>query len=270
MKIIFTFLIILCSSLASAQCHDTRYNSHVKRMNLKGKVKSMTEVHYKARQGGESGIEVEYKVEYTFNKDGNLLERNQTRGDGTPLAKEVYSYTTSGQITGYRSYSNDKLSSKSVCDCDEKNNVLTQTLVMPNGMAFPIFKFTYKKGKLVEQVHKDTFGKESIMFFEYNDKGHTVRYSDSPNSHNVVETDKTGSKTRDTFYEGNIITTDYQYKNDRFGNDIERIIINKGVSQTPVLTQYIYDKYNNWTERIVTYEGVTSKAADYRTFEYYK
>jgi hypothetical protein len=210
MKFAFTLFITLSSLLISAQCHDTRYNSHVKRMNLKGKVKSMTEVHYEAMQYGDSAKKVEYIVIYTFNKNGNLLERNQTRGDGSPLAKEVYTYTSVGQITGYTSYTKDKLSSKTICDCNEENNVLTQTLVMPNGMSFPVLKFTYKNGKLLEQVHKDTYGKESTMFFEYNDKGYTVRYSDSPNSRNVVETDKTGSKIRDTYYEGNTITTDYQ------------------------------------------------------------
>jgi hypothetical protein len=236
-------------------------------MSLKEKVKTMkiTDNFRKKKSNVWGEFEKTSDRVYQFNIDGNLVEFNRFKEDGTPAMKTVYTYNdkqnkveatnfdannnqTSTTITtvngnGFKteeqSYSSDgKLSSRHTFEYDDKNNNTKKTIYRADGTVSGTFTWTYdSKGNPIKVKKQFSGSTEHVQDFVYNEKGYLLGETSYD--------DRGGIDIR------------FERYYDEYGNKIQEIKYKRRDLLGSQAWKYEYDKQGNWVKKIhINGEGI--------------
>lgn len=205
--------------------------------NLRGQVKSVTEVGFKAiKQNGEwvKGL------------------RNQTYN--------VKNYTTDGFITSERSYYSDTNEPNSGFDYvyDDDGNVIRVNAIDPEGNISGFSDVQERDGKVGIRYYSDFFGNESNSMA-------TGSTEMTWKNHRLIE-----SKAYQITGE---LTSHVKYEYDSHGDMSKTIIDNYAQGQRDVTINSTYlefDEQGNWLRQLKEYEGFPVTEILERRYEYYK
>lgn len=237
-------------------------------LNLKGKVKSLTEINYKAvvMTGEIQTGDIIDKTIYSFNDKGNKIEENIYRADGSLDAsgsgKYNYKYDDKGNMIEenyYRSYydksSNGWISSpnyeKNIYKYDNKGNMIEENLYdEPKGSLFAKYICKYDdKGNNIEDDYYMYINGDSLKsifhIFKYDDKENIIE-------HNEYQAD--GS----LYYK-------FIYNYDNIGNKIEEKCYIYTISPSldyNYYYKYVYDKTGNWIKKTTFENDIPEKITE--------
>jgi len=122
-------LILLCLPLLFS-CGGNKKENWLTKVNLKGKVKELTETTFNAKEafGDLAKDGLEYKCKYKIDEDGNLIEFNQYDNDGELIEKWKAKYDEDGNLIEESHYDKDgELVLKQKCKYDEDGNLTEWT-----------------------------------------------------------------------------------------------------------------------------------------------
>lgn len=166
MKKIVTLLAI---SLALFSC--TGKKNDLQRMNLKGKVKSVRQIPYRAVE--KFGEVQKGAVEpfgdnmfWLFNEQGNKIEENRYKSDGSLNWKSTYKYDDKGNQIEENSYkSNGSLDSKSTYKYDAKGNEIEKNVYNSDGSLD--WKHTYKYDAKGNEIEENWYNSDGSLSWKY-------------------------------------------------------------------------------------------------------
>jgi hypothetical protein len=259
-------------------------DSDLRQMKLNGKVKSIKEISYKAKDDfGEikKGVRARrdfWKEDYiiVFNNKGNKIEEKKYSTDGGLKEKIIYKYNGNTNKTEERYYKqngsldyklsykyeenilteinrvdpNDKLVYKIKLKYDSNNNLQEKTRVSDKGR--PIFKYIYyynKKGYKIKAKAYNYYNNKKLYWirtYDYNERGDLIEKKEY--DENKELTSKTIFKYND---KGNI-------KKEYKPND----------NQDHWSYSYKYDKNENWIRKTIYNNEIPQYIVE-RTIEYY-
>ncbi|MES2113101.1 MAG: hypothetical protein V4577_30400 [Bacteroidota bacterium] len=252
MKTTFLSLILLlpvcCKLNAQAvqigEVFDTRYDSHAKDMQVRGRVKKITETHpsYISKYSHPKNP-VDFTLVWIFNTGGNYLETAEYSGrDGARVARSVYNYDNNAQMLSVIHYNSrsDGETARHICTRDAaQNSVRSEFYVTGVKQSFVnTMKFYNKEGKEIERQIKNGVKPVEIFKSTYDKKG------------NCVATDNDGYKAVYTYDENNLLTEV------------------KGYDKTGKLSAHNYYKYNKQGDRIESKESTHDEPFDTTTMSY--
>ncbi len=234
---LLTILLVLLVSVTTTECKEVK--TDLQRKNLKGKVKSVRYIDYKAvDKFGEltKGDKSEYNWNNKLTKydnNGNEIEWNRYNSDGSLDCKYTYKYDNNGNKIEENCYNSDG----SLC-----------------------WKYTYKYDNNGNTIEKNSYKSDGSLYRKY-----TYKY------------DNNGNKIEENGYKSDgSLDYKYTYKYDNNGNTIEGNRYNSDGSLDYKYTyKYKYDKYGNWIQKIY-FEQKGEKSISLpqtiteQTIEYYK
>lgn len=252
------------------------------KLNLKGNVKSIKQISYKAfdifgelQKGevnnvgnscfyltfNENGNEIE-KIYYNsdgtvddkwitkYDEEGNEIENNNFTSDGSLLFKLIHKFDNKGNRIESNTYNSDgSINSNSTHKYDEKENYIESISHISDGYSAKKETYSYDdKGNVIEKNGYEADGSIRFKFlFHYDDKGNKIEDS----------------------YITSDYTTNSTFKFDNKGNVIEELeSINKSESIKNKYT-YEYDEKDNWIKKVV-YKNLTPTVMLERDIVYYE
>ena len=274
MKIhLYLLLLFGLLSCSNSNSFDRHKMTDWERLNLKGKVKHITESIWKA-EGDFGAFEkdesnaVQKVGQLSFNKEGYL-----TIEQGANYRKE-YLYgddlTKCTEMKEYYWINNKKGGLKSTYQYNEQGQLIAQIIHYPEGKPPTTLPYEY------DSEGNNTLGYTSlgvILLNEYNDEGQAIRYkaylskSDYEKDRNATtgyyKYDQNGNKIEQGYSSGNGLNQT-KWKYDAYGNKIEEVKFHNEKERKKRTFTYQYDKQNNWTwrakknnnylnERVLTY-----------------
>lgn len=150
-KIIITLITIIFVG-----CNSDKDNS-IKEMNLKGNIKSIKEIYFDGNEKFGEYVKEEWKytIDYSFNEDGNIIERNSYYAPKNSIRdKTKYLYNDKNQIFEENKYdSSGNLESTYKYNYDEIGNK-TEKISIQHNKIVSTEKYIYdNKGKLQEMQY---------------------------------------------------------------------------------------------------------------------
>lgn len=150
-KIIITLITIIFVG-----CNSDKNNS-IKEMNLKGNIKSIKEIYFDGNEKFGEYVKEEWKytIDYSFNEDGNIIERNSYYAPKNSIRdKTKYLYNDKNQMFEENKYdSNGNLESTYKYNYDEIGNK-TEKISIQHSKIDSTEKYIYdNKGKLQEMQY---------------------------------------------------------------------------------------------------------------------
>lgn len=279
-----TIRIFLLSLLFPAALCAQEHGTDWQKMGLKGNVRSVTEIKYKATL--ESGkIQKLYKgswIKYQFNASGFLTEKTDLDPhDGTLIEKRIYIYDSRGMLTLINHYrSDDVLSSVSsivydslgylveerithiqtedqghdtryVYTNDQQGNCIGMTGYNSTGDCFTRYTYAYdSKGNRMEEVWQDGNGALIHTYaYRYNNRGNKTEET-------YTYTSGGGGKTKTTYVydeRGNLVQ-------EKWGGAEGNVID---------ISNYTLDKHFNWITE-TTVENKQPISVTERELEYFE
>lgn len=268
--------------------------------NLKGKVKKVTKLTYKAKELNGEPVKIgfmhptEIGIIYNYDSNGNLIEKYKLT-DSLDFTKQelrekhIFDYNSQNkpvknlfEIARY-SY---QIGKSSVYEYDETGKVLKFESIKPNSeISYSCeYKYDKKSQQLISKKTKNSDGKSSYKM-EYNklDKGNLecITY-DNGNADDIIIFDNAGRIVEFKGHRLRIISrspmkTQSYYDTELFQYNMQGDIINsesiKGdlmSKKEPIYTySYIYDKENNWIREITYKDDKVSYLVE-REIEYYE
>lgn len=237
----YKIMLIVLSIFFLTSCSNEEDNkSDLRKMNLNGKIKSLSENSYDANEkfGEPSKINVsKYNETYLFNKSGNIIQK-KTDGVVLPLTKYIY---------------------------DDENKLIEKNIYESDGNLFQKIKFVHDDNfNVIEENHYDEQGNLETKILNKYDKSNKLieilQYNkDEKTFQNIIVYDSNGNKIKDTRYDKkeNKIVRDEFYKYDENNNVIFNIqILNISDNLKSHISSYMkYDSYNNivldnWADKI--------------------
>ena len=249
---IFTFLALLMANLATAQ-----YKTTCEEMQLKGKVKSISETQYKLNEvnpglneivltdfsfnkncrktkeiSNEVGGDVKYRHEVSYNKAGNISSEIRQNSDVEADFIHKYTYNAANRLSKKELFSRGKVIATNNYIFDSKGNVAVMEIKKKLGLLdINNEKFEYKydeKNRLIEEIHHD--GEEySKTAYVYDEKNRLVR---------KVEYNHRGG-----------IDYEFDYEYDDFDNPSVEKAKYRGNELTYFSYVYEYDSQGNWINK---------------------
>ncbi len=260
-KLLVGLLLSLLVGFASCEKNSCKNNKKTdwEKDNLKGKVKSYTNIAYEAIEKNgkvQKGKRREDELDnflVKYGNKGNIVERNYYYYDGSLSWKYTYKY-------------------------DSKVNRIEENWCNFAGKLY--YKYTFKydsRGNEIEKNEYDSDGSLSSKFtYKYDSKGNEIEKNTYNSDGKLIRkyTYKYGSKGNKI--ECNIYTSDGSligeetYKYDSKGNEIEC----KGYDLYQKYTyknkyEYEYDKHGNWTKQIFYADDKPAEIVE-RKYEYYE
>ncbi len=236
-------------------CSNDATKNDWKDENLKGQVKSFTELSYEIIE--EKKQENHYKKEVkNFDQDGKTID------------ELLYNFEGAGNhfIPKY----------------NEKNEKTAMYCYVENSDKL-IYRWVYsynEKGLKTKDEIYDSSNKLTLeRFFKYDEKGNkierTQKYAYNPDttiSKRTFEYNDSGQNTRITTYDpfGKTVKSHYDFAYDKKGNKIEENILNPdGKITSKWIYKYEFDKQGNWIKKTEFAEGLYPKTIIQRKYEYY-
>ena len=245
-------------------CSSNEKNN-LQEMNLKGNIKSVKEIYYDGNEKFGEYVKEEWKytIEYFFNENGNITERNSYYAPKNSIRDktkyiynnnnqiiEEYKYDSNGNLESTEKYKYDKKGNKiekvTIEDnkititekyiYDSKENLIEIQSVIPDGIITYAEKFIYNSDNLLTKkievfYNDDSSTSETIC--NYNEKGQ-IKEVNNQNSNSIAIKyiyDNNGEQTKQINYHddgtpsGDTFETTIKY--DDKGNWINKSIIGK-------------------------------------------
>ena len=208
----------------------------LEKMNIKGRVNSIRELHY--RIDGDSlnyaiiGADVSYS--YFFNPEGNKKEDLIYHIDGSLNRKFKFQYDESGHKSSQTQYTANDSLIRTIKYSYDKDGMLNEEIYY-NGAGNKEKKIAYhydKKGNVTEEKHTTGGGKLLYRFsYTYDDEGKLTdnqRFDRNGKLEKRVKSfnDSAGNVTREEIYndgDQRTHTGTFQYKSDLKGNWIKKL-----------------------------------------------
>ncbi|MBC7864907.1 MAG: hypothetical protein IAF38_18170 [Bacteroidia bacterium] len=248
-------------------------------MNLKGKVKSLTEIQYKtAIISGK--VQKQYKgqwTKYSFNEKGFLIEKT----DFEPNKRSHYHYDSLGKLISMKNYGRDSsLTSTHTFKYDSAGNQVEDNIENVNAAdKGHNAKYIYKYDEKRNCIEMSGFNSKGIYFTKY-----SYKYNSAGNKIEEIWFKANGDTIHTYTYKyngkGNKIEEHYKYtsngggknktiyKYDSKGSLIEE---NWGGTEGNVIEKVTYTPDNNfnWIKKITTENKEPSSITE-REIEYFK
>lgn len=283
-------LVVLLVLLAIPSCNSDKKENDWDKNNLKGKVKSITEISYEAKDRFGKIEKVSRKRKYDiydyqkkFNNEGYLIEKKEFNSDDR--LKFIIKYDDIGNpIEGNEHISDGSFLKRYINIYNDKGVVIEHNNYNSVGKIESKFTFKYdKRGNKIETNEYNSDGNiETKYIYKYDDKGNKVEKK-KYNLDGILEKkyifkyDDKGNLLEETFYSedlekitkydyqyddiGNkIISKNYLYENfsykvvdiyDNKGNEIEAIFYDEYEVITSHYTyEYEFDEQKNWIKKI--------------------
>ena len=234
------YLIILFVALIAQSCSNEKIENDWTRDNLQGKVLSLSEFSYEAKDrfgNIEKGKFKRYDWENDFYLDSDFQIKYDEKGNKDVL--NIYSHIDRQVIAKY------------VYQYDENGNMTEMNIRSKYGSLKNKFFYKYdENGNMTEENRYDSdgikYGKDT---YKYDEKGNKIE-------ENMYNSD--GSlRSKDT------------YKYDEKGNKIEENMYNSdGSLRSKNTYKYEFDKQGNWIKKIEFKDGIPEYILE-RQYEYY-
>jgi hypothetical protein len=182
-NLLFTLVTTCFISFSFTGEKGNKIKNDLSELNLKGKVKTLTEIEYKVspNTGKIKEGDMLYKYIYSFNENGNLIETNSYDPDGNLDGKYTYSYDNiKGNKTEMTSYNPDGSSDERCAyKYDSKGNLIQEIWYYPDGSISKKYNYKYDdKGNEIAMnrydFHDSLICKDS---YKYNDKGEKIEWN---------------------------------------------------------------------------------------------
>lgn len=266
----------------------------LKRKGLKGRVKSISEHCYIAKQkaGKTAKGKLDYEVLWKYDSLGNELLKSEYdytgfyAGDTINLT-HCYKYNAHGKITEMYddpSFNEDGgikedngFATKSVNKYNEKGELI-EVYDYGSEITRLDFKTIYKYNGKGNMIEEDDYEKGKIfvekILYDYDDKRNIINITschpvDSVSGISAFKYDSAGNEIADSIVYGNGGFGRFTKKFDNEGNQIEMKMYTER-SKSPRISRYTYeyDKTGNWVKE-VNFEKGKPKYITERKIEYY-
>jgi len=250
-KILFLFLITCCGSAAFSQFEYAKEVLSATDMNIKGKIKKLTEIHVHTNKNGKTDDdEPRLKLVYEFDEKGNIIKvEGFEMEENEALASITFEYVN-GKL--------NKVSPGKTGD-DHKARFFTYSasaITVKNASGAIMETHTLNNGRVseVKTFPKDKTDNGYLDSYEYNAGGQIEKH-----------THKYGKGYSSSFF------TKYVYNTQ--GDFTKQEIYNDGKLGSTYTYEYKYDKTKNWTKctAVSSTQGDDEKEYESftRTYEYY-
>ena len=261
------YLIVLFVALIAQSCSNEKIENDWTADNLQGKVLSLSEFSYEAKdrfgniEKGERKRQssYEYDQQIKYDEKGNKIERNSYNSDGSLVNKWTYKYDEKGNRTEANTYNSDgSLNLKLIFKYDEKGNITELNGYISDGSLVGKDAYKYdEKGNKIEHKKYDSDGSLYFKYtHKYDEKGNEIEYN-GYNSDGSLENKNS-----------------YKYEFDKQGNWIKQIKFKDGIPEYILERQYEYYDYitpyeNNATASDDVSDGSNvSSSKDYKYDDY--
>lgn len=268
--------------LAIPSCNSSKKENDWDKNDIKGKVKSITEISYEAKDRFGKIEKISRKRKYDFIYDyqkkydieGYMIENKEFNSDGSLKSKIIYKYDDMGKLIEGNENNSDGSFLKCYINIYNDKGVIIETNYY-NTIGNIETKYTYKYDKRGNKIETNEYNSdgniETKYIYKYDDKGNKVE-ENKYNSDGILKTkyifkydNKGYLLEKNTFYsEGLETITKYDYQFD----DIRNKIISKNYLYENYSYKVvdIFDKSGNEVETIFydEYEVITS----HYTYEY--
>lgn len=281
----YTVLIVL-SVLILCACNSngTTYNNDLMKMNLNGKVKSLTKLGYHVVE--ENGVMIKgnkyegrFQEIYLFNKEGNVTETKQIESNGDLYNRHLFTYNTKGILIESEWHSEFGKETVSEYKYDNRENLIEWKINNVEGNRSQ--RYIYKYDDKANQIESNWYSTDSTLTIKsisvYDDKGNKIveNYFNSKgelDDKSTYKYDDKGDIIESKLYELNSNTVyKFKYEFDGIGNVIrtDKIKVNENDKLIrKSFETFTYDFNNNWIEHIV-YENEIPELIEERIIEYY-
>ncbi len=255
--------------------------------NLKGKVKSYTELSFEAIEhlgNIEKGKKIvnswKYDVERKYDKYGKQIEWYGYKSDGSLYIKYTYKYDEHGNSIEENWSNSDgtlKMSHTYEYKYDINGNMVEKMQYDSDGSLFHTNTYQYdSNGNQIEVNQFDSYGNlDEIHFYNYDEHGNRIEEK-LLNSAGIVymrhiyKYDDSGNKIEWNSYTDDILNGKSTYSYDENGNKIiEKRYGPNGELRSKKTYRYDYDERGNWIKKTII-EDDTAKTILERKYEYYK
>ena len=263
------YLTILFVALIAQSCSNEKIENDWTADNLQGKVMSHSEYIYIAKERfgniekGERILSRVFRgfIEYIgsnqrkYAENGNKIEENWYKLDGSLDKKKTYKYAENGNRTEENSYEADGSLSSKYGDAPTKT-----------------YKYDEKGNKIETNIYRSDGSFRNRDKYKYDEKGYKIEryYSNSDGRVVLVSTSKYDKKGNKIECNGcGWEAEDETYKYDEKGNIIEyKGIFDNGFLLFKKSYEYEFDKRGNWIKQIEFLDGIPTYILE-RQYEYY-
>ena len=267
----------------------TKYASEFKYKNILNKnVIEILDVY--------NGDALDSKTIAKYDDNGNQIEVNRYKADGTLNVKVKCQFDDRGNKIEENTYNSDgSLSKKVISKYDTKNNIIEEDSEDHSGdqsVTTVTFKYDIKGNIIEKRIQFKNFANMrdgnihrastvSLYTYKYNDKNKEIESnsyqsqdvndnftSAAPNKR-ISKYDISGKLVETKAYnpDGSLTTT-ILYKYDEKGNKTEENYLNADGKNRKITTQYVYDSMGNWIKKIEIDQDVPNYIK-IREIEYY-
>ena len=280
------YLIVLFVALIAQSCSNEKIENDWTADNLQGKVLSLSEFSYEAKdrfgniEKGERKRQssYEYDQQIKYDEKGNKIERNSYNSDGSLVNKWTYKYDEKGNRTEANTYNSDgSLNLKLIFKYDEKGNITELNGYISDGSLVRKDAYKYdEKGNKIEHKNYDSDGSLYFKYtHKYDEKGNEIEYNGynsdgSLDSKWTYKYDEKGNVIEMNEYNSDgSLGRKNSYKYDEKGNEIEYNGYNSdGSLENKNSYKYEFDKQGNWIKQIKFKDGIPEYILE-RQYEYY-
>jgi hypothetical protein len=261
-------LLVSCSNEKKAVTTE----STLDKMDLNGKVKSLTQIIYDADdQSGEiQKKRMLSRSVYLFNEQGNIVEENYFKPDGSQKSKSTYKYNKKGQIienlflkdegnlvykvsyeynTKWQMVKMNHLNYEAnsehseTCKYDKKGNEIERNSYWSDGSLGMIALSLEQDGTIKKEFQKPYGSQANKFLFKYDDKGNRIeeanyRPDGSLDAKRISKFDEKGNKIETEVYNsGGKMIFRSVYKYDEKGH-----LIGHNDGESDAAMEIVYDK----------------------------
>lgn len=248
-----------------AGCYTQQKENDLAIANLKGNVKSVKELSFKAKDEfgriikGDRARASDFQkdVFILYNKSGNRIEDNRYNRDDSLHERYTFIYDDKDRLIEENWFA--RIDRRFLFKYDENNYLVERNWFDPDGSLKRKTIYHYnEKGNLTEESAFNSDGSLNSKYtFEYDLNGNRIKerwYDHTAKPIGIIENkyDRKGNLTEIINYSatGELIRTE-KYTYDRKGNPLEEAWYNREGKQIRFHTYtYQYDSRGNWTKRI--------------------
>lgn len=277
-KTALTFLIILTAIGTSCSEMDNN-NNDWKKLNLKNKVKSISEQNYEAIEEngnifkGNKSSNSELDIEVQFNKNGFLTQKTMFDINGKMLNHYKYEYNDKNLLEKTTKYTPTENIDKVYVHLYNKENMLeTEITYTALGNTEYTDKYIYQNNLLLSQ---ETYTANGNLYckweYQYNKNGKKTK-ADWHINNTLIQTSYRYNDKDELIEQEELnqdqIKTRWKYEYDNYGNISKEICIFSDNSEGIKKYEYVYDEHKNWTKKI-TFDNEFPSFITERTINYY-